>query len=210
MTDMHARGTGAAEAVPVRRSFLQLVEGDITTLEVEAFVFYARPTLELGSGFGSAIARRGGPAIKKALDAIGSIATTEAVVTTGGNLKARHIVHAAGPAFQEEQLEDKLRVTIANALRRAEERGITQIAFPPMGAGFYGVPLPLSAKLTIEAIAAHLSNSTGIREVVLCANDGRERAAFEAPLAALRSARLQAAHGSDEQGARLEANSLTP
>lgn len=182
MSDTHARGTAAVEAVPVHRSALRLVQGDITALDVEAFVFYARPTLELGSGFGSAIARRGGPAIKKALDAIGSIATTEAVVTSGGNLKAKHIVHAAGPAFQEERLEEKLRATIANALRRAEERGITQIAFPPMGAGFYGVPLPVSAKLTIEAIASHLSNSTGIREVVLCANDGRERAAFEAAL----------------------------
>ncbi len=186
MTDMHARGTGASEAVPVHRSFLRLVVGDITTLDVEAFVFYARPTLELGSGFGSAIARRGGPGIKKELDAIGSIAPTDAVVTSGGSLKAKHIVHAAGPSFQEAELEDKLRVTIVNALKRAEEQGIAQIAFPPMGAGFYGVPLARSAALTIEAITSHLSNSTGIREVVLCANDGRERVAFEAPLAVLK------------------------
>jgi len=186
---MHASGAAAAEAAPDRRSGLRVVTGDITALEVEAFVFYARPTLELGAGFGSAIVRRGGPAIKKALDAIGSIAPTEAVVTTGGNLKAKHIVHAAGPAFQEENLEEKLRATIANVLRRAEEQGISQIAFPPMGAGFYGVPLPLSVKLTIEAISAHLSSSGTIREVLLCANDGRERAAFEA---ALRSAHLQA------------------
>jgi len=189
LTDMHARGAAAAEAVPVHRGFLRLVEGDITALDVEAIVFYARPTLELGSGFGSAISRRGGPAIKKELDAIGSIAVTDAVVTTGGNLKAKHIVHAAGPAFQETALEEKLRATIANALKRAEERGITQIAFPPMGAGFYGVPLPVSAALTIEAISSHLSNSSGIREVVLCANDGRERAAFEAAMPAFKRAR---------------------
>ena len=189
MTDTHARGPAATEAVPFHHSTLRLVTADLTTLDVEAFVFYARPTLELGSGFGSAIARRGGPAIKKELDAIGSVALTDAVVTSGGNLKAKHIVHAAGPAFQEERLEEKLCATVANALRRAEERGITQIAFPAMGAGFYGVPLPLSAELTIKAISSHLSNNTSIREVVLCANDGRERAAFET---VLRSARLQA------------------
>lgn len=182
MTDKPAGGAGVAEAVAAQKGPLRIVTGDITALDVEAFVFYARPTLELGAGFGSAIVRRGGPAIKKALDAIGSIAPTEAVVTTGGNLKAKHIVHAAGPAFQEERLEEKLRATIANALRRAEEQGITQIAFPPMGAGFYGVPLPLSAKLTIEAISAHLSTGATIRDVILCANDGRERVAFEAAL----------------------------
>ncbi len=185
MTDNHARGPASTEAVPFHQSTLRLVTADVTTLDVEAFVFYARPTLELGSGFGSAIARRGGPAIKKELDAIGSVALTDAVVTSGGNLKAKHIVHAAGPAFQEERLEDKLRATVANVLRRAEERGIRQIAFPPMGAGFYGVPLPLCAELMVTAITAHLSNSTSIREVILCANDAREHAAFAARLAAL-------------------------
>lgn len=188
MTDMHARAAAVVEAVPVHRGFLRLVVADITTLDVEAFVFYARPTLELGSGFGSAIARRGGPAIKKELDAIGSIAPTEAVVTSGGNLKAKYIVHAAGPAFQEADLEQKLRATIAHTLEQAEARGITQIAFPPMGAGFYGVPLPLCAKLTVEAISSHLSNSTTIREVVLCANDGRERVAFETVVPAFKRA----------------------
>ena len=67
---------------------LRLIKGDITDLEVEAFVFYARPDLALGSGFGSAIARRGGQSIKKELDQIGKIQPTEAVITSGGDLKA--------------------------------------------------------------------------------------------------------------------------
>jgi O-acetyl-ADP-ribose deacetylase (regulator of RNase III) len=185
LTDIDAGGPEATGCVRVHRSVLRLVKADITTLDVEAFVFYARPSLALGSGFGNAIARRGGPAIKKELDGLGPIAPTDAVVTSGGNLKARHIVHAAGPVFQEAQLQDKLRATIVHALERAEERGVRQIAFPPMGAGFYGVPLPLCADLMVSTILSYLSNSTGIREVVLCANDARERAAFEARLAAL-------------------------
>ena len=171
--------------IPISKSGLRLVKADITALDAEAIVFYARPNLALGSGFGAAIARRGGASIKKELDQIGEIAVTEAVVTTAGELKAKYIVHAVGPAFQEENLEQKLRTTLVNALRRADERHIGQIAFPPMGAGFYGVPLPLCADLMLTTITRYLSNSTGIREVIICANDAREYRAFESKLATL-------------------------
>lgn len=184
MTDIHAQAVPAVQA-EVNQGVIRLAKEDITTLAVEAFVFYARSDLELGPGFGSAITRRGGPTVKKELDAVGSIPLTDAVITSGGNLAAKHIVHAVGPTFQEEGLEEKLRATIVSALKRAEERGITQIAFPPMGAGFYGVPLPLCAELMVTTIASHLSTETAIREVVLCANDQREFNAFTAALATL-------------------------
>jgi len=185
LTDIQTEEAAPGVSVPVHHGVVRLVRADITTLDVEAFVFYARPDLALGSGFGNAIARRGGPAIKKALDVIGSVAPTDAVVTPGGSLKARYIVHAAGPVFREDRLQEKLRTTIVNALRRAEERGIVQIAFPPMGAGFYGVPLPACVDVMLSTIGAYLSNSTGIREVVVCANDTREYAAFEPHVSAL-------------------------
>ena len=171
--------------IPVHRSVLRLVTGDITMMDAEAIVFYARPDLSLGSGFGSAIARRGGGAIKKELDDIGRVGVTEAVVTTGGTLKAKYIVHAVGPVFQEPDLEQKLRATVVQALTQADARGISQIAFPPMGAGFYGVALPVCADIMIAALTAYLSGTTGIREVILCANDAREYRVFEARLAAL-------------------------
>ncbi len=170
--------------VPLHGRLLRLIKDDLTALDVEAFVFYARPNLELGSGFGSAITRRGGPAIKKELDAIGSIAVTEAVVTTGGNLKAAHIVHAAGPAFQEPDIEAKLRATIVHALRAAEARGISQLALPAMGAGFYGVPLPVCVRIMVETLTKYLAAEPALREVIICANDGREYRAFEVALAA--------------------------
>lgn len=174
----------ASVTIPIRGRTLRLIKDDITALEVEAFVFYARPNLELGSGFGSAITRRGGPAIKKALEAIGSIGVTEAVVTTGGNLKAAHIVHAAGPAFQEPDLEAKLRATVLNAVRAAEASGIRQLALPAMGAGFYGIPLPVSVRVMVESLTRYLGGDTAMRDLVICANDGREFRAFEAALAA--------------------------
>jgi len=171
--------------IPMHKSVLRMVTADITSLDAEAIVFYARTNLALGSGFGAAIARRGGGAIKKELDKIGQIRVTEAVVTTAGELKATYIVHAAGPAFQEEDLEQKLRATIISALKCADEKSIAQIAFPPMGAGFYGVPLPVCADLMLGTFAAYLSTPTGIREVIICANDAREYRVFESKLAAL-------------------------
>jgi O-acetyl-ADP-ribose deacetylase (regulator of RNase III) len=157
---------------------LRLVQQDITDFEVEAIVFYARPDLSLGSGFGSAITRRAGPAVKAELDKIGSIKPTEAAITAAGEMKTRYIVHAAGPAFQEEQLEEKLRSTILNSLRCAEEKGIRQIAFPPMGAGFYGVSLPACREIMIRTIREHLAKGGAMREIVICANDPREYRAF--------------------------------
>jgi O-acetyl-ADP-ribose deacetylase (regulator of RNase III) len=157
---------------------IRLRVGDITDLAVEAFVFYARPNLSLGSGFGNAIATRGGSAIKGALDKIGNLPLTQAAVTTGGKLKAKYIVHAVGPAFQEEDLEEKLKQTVRNALKRAEESGIRQIAFPAMGAGFYGVPLDTCSQVMLRAFQECAVQGGGIREIIICANDAREYEAF--------------------------------
>ena len=163
----------------IQNCTLHLIQQDITDFEVEAIVFYARPDLALGSGFGSAITRRGGPAVKKELDKIGSINPTEAAITTAGNMKTSYIIHAAGPAFQEEQIEEKLRVTILNSLKCAEEKGIRHIAFPPMGAGFYGVPLSSCREIMFRTIREYLANGGAMSEIVICANDPREYRAFE-------------------------------
>jgi O-acetyl-ADP-ribose deacetylase (regulator of RNase III) len=174
-----------AESKALNKTVLRVVKGDITILDVEAFVFYARLDLALGSGFGTAIAQRGGPSIKKELDQIGRIRPTDAVVTSAGKLKARYIIHAAGPAFQEENLEEKLRATIRSVLRAAEEKNIKQVAFPAMGAGFYGISLPLCAEVMLWTISEYLANDTIIREVILCANDTRECVPLQLRLAML-------------------------
>ena len=158
----------------IRESTIRLVTGDIIDLEIDSFVYYAQSNLKLGSGFGTAITLRGGPSIQEELNKIGELQTTEAVVTAAGNLKAKSIIHAVGPAFQEENIEDKLRTTIANSLKKAETKGITSVAFPPIGAGFYGVPLNTSADITLKSIADYLSGDTRIREVVICLLDNRE------------------------------------
>jgi len=158
---------------------IRLTTGFIIDLNVDAIVFYAGSDLALGSGFGAAISAKGGPKVQEELKKIGRIEISEAAITSGGNLKAKYIIHAAGPRFQEENLEEKLRLTTLNALRRAEEINIQSLAFPAMGAGFYGVPLEVCARVTLEVARKYLEESKGLREVIFCLRDSREHKPFQ-------------------------------
>ncbi len=175
-----------AASVKVKNCNLRLQKGDITDLDIEAFVYYAREDLALGSGFGTAIAVRGGPTIQKELNEFGIIKMTEAVVSAAGEMKAKYIIHANGPKFQEEDLPEKLKQTILNSLAKAEEKGIKAIAFPPMGAGFYGVPLDQSAEITLNTIKEYLSGETNLDDVVVCLNDNREYILFDKKFSSLK------------------------
>ena len=106
-------------------------------------------------------------------------------MTSAGNMKAGYIVHAAGPAFQEEDTESKLSATLSNALRCAEEHSIAQIAVPPMGSGFYGIPLHNCAEIMFRTIRQYAARSTGIREIIICANDWHEYREFQKKMSAL-------------------------
>ena len=119
----------------IKENRIRIVKDDITTLEVDAFVFYASPDLQLGSGYGGAISMRGGPAIQEELKKFGTVETGAAVTTSGGELQAKYIVHAVGPRFQEADTEGKLKTATLNALRQAESKGVERLPFPPLGSG---------------------------------------------------------------------------
>jgi len=172
----------AVRETSVSAGVIRLVRGDITELEVDGFVFYASPNLALGSGFGTAISVRGGPAVQRELARLGPLAVGDAVVTGGGNLRARWIIHAVGPRFQEAGTEPKLAATVRSALRRADEQGMTRVALPAMGAGFYGIPNEVCARVMLETIRAHLADASGLREVVICVLDSPQFAAFRSRL----------------------------
>jgi O-acetyl-ADP-ribose deacetylase (regulator of RNase III) len=172
-----------SDSITVNGVPLRLIRDDITALDIECFVFYARPDLKLGSGFGTAVSVRGGPSIQEELNTLGPLAVTDVVSTSAGELKAKLIIHAVGPAFQEEQIESKLRATVTNALKEAERKGVTRIAFPAMGAGFYGVSLDVCADVMIGTIAEHLSAAkSSLEEVIICVLDNREFNPFRARL----------------------------
>jgi O-acetyl-ADP-ribose deacetylase (regulator of RNase III) len=164
---------------------VRLEKGDYTELETEAIVFYAREDLKLGSGYGNAISVRGGPQIKKELEAMGSVQVGEAVITSGGNLKTKWVIHAAGPKFQEADTTAKLHRTILSALMRAREKKLKQVVFPTMGAGFYGIELDQCASVMVEAFKAGL-NGQNPNEIVICALDNREYVPFQRELEKLK------------------------
>jgi O-acetyl-ADP-ribose deacetylase (regulator of RNase III) len=172
-------GTIMAEKL-IGDKILRLVRGDITEMEVEAFVFDITEDVKLGSGFGGAIQQRGGIVIQKQLDEIGNCPTGEAVVTEAGILKADWIIHANGPKFREEEEEAKLRKTVESALARAEEKGVKRLAFPPIGTGLYQVPLDLCTRVMVDTISQHLANGSTLEEVFIVAPDNREFKPFEA------------------------------
>lgn len=174
-----------APALRINRTAVRVTRDDITTLDVDAFVFYAQHDLQLGAGYGRAISVRGGLSIQKELDTLAPLETCQAVVTAAGELKARFIIHAVGPRFAEEDTEGKLRRTMANVLARAEQHALASLAFPPMGAGFYGIPPDLCARVMIEELARHLRVATGLDDVILCPLDTKQHRAFETALAAV-------------------------
>jgi len=161
---------------------LRLEKGDLTALDVEAVVLYAREDLQLGNGFGSAVKARGGLRIQEELDRIGSLAMGDAVVTSAGSMRMRYLIHACGPKFQEPELEPKLRRCVWAALEAAASQNCRSLAFPPMGAGFYGVPLELSARVMLESIRNFIAHPCSLEELTICVIDGREFHAFQSLL----------------------------
>jgi O-acetyl-ADP-ribose deacetylase len=177
-----------ADEFKINNKKVSLTMGFITDIpNVDGLVFYARPDLNLGSGFGAAIATQGGPKVQEELKKIGSANVTEVVVTGGGGLKAKWILHAVGPRFQEEKLEEKLERTILNTLKKAEEQKLKRIVFPAMGAGFYGVSLEACARISLEAVRGFLPQTDSLQEVLFCLRDSRELKPFQEQLRKMKS-----------------------
>ncbi|HKB66258.1 MAG TPA: O-acetyl-ADP-ribose deacetylase [Pyrinomonadaceae bacterium] len=152
-----------------------VVVGDITSLDVDAIVNAANATLLGGGGVDGAIHRIGGPAILAACREIRrtqypqGLPTGEAVITTGGNLPARHVIHTVGPIYgrhdgQEAQL---LKACYQNSLTLASQHGLTSIAFPAISTGAFGYPQPEAAQLASEIIKSYVLTDDQIREVRL-------------------------------------------
>ena len=147
---------------------LELFEGDITSLEVDAIVNAANEALAPGGGVCGAIHRAAGPALAAACRAIGHCPTGEARITPGFGLPARHVIHAVGPVWQGgAQGEAKLLAgCYAAALELAAENGCGSIAFPAISTGIYGYPLGPATDIAVATVKAGLGRHAGIRRVV--------------------------------------------
>jgi O-acetyl-ADP-ribose deacetylase (regulator of RNase III) len=158
-------------------SRIALREGDITQVKADAIVNAANSGLWMGAGVAGAIKRAGGKGIEDEAVRQGPIAVGEAVVTSAGTLEARYVIHAA--AMGTDLVTDAMKIEHAtrNSLLRAEELGISSIAFPALGTGVGGFPLDEAARTMVETTRQHLSSGSCLEEVIFVLYDHE---AFEA------------------------------
>lgn len=157
-------------------------QGDLTESGCEAIVNAANTDLILGAGVAGAIRTRGGPQIQTECDQIGPIALGEAAITTGGNLRTRYVIHAAGMHLGGRASERSLRDATRNSLKRATEKGITSVAFPAIGTGVAGFPIKRCAEVMLEEIRDYLEKQSLPERVEMVLFDQAALSAFEQAL----------------------------
>lgn len=154
--------------VNIGNRILELTEGDITEMETDAIVNAANAQLILGGGVAGAIRRKGGPEIQKECNKIGGTFVGGAVITTGGNLKAKHVIHAVGPRMGEGSEDEKLRNATLNSLKLADQNKLKSIAFPAISTGIFGFPIQRCAEIMLRTAIDYLKDPTSLEKVVFC------------------------------------------
>jgi O-acetyl-ADP-ribose deacetylase (regulator of RNase III) len=138
--------------VAVGKSKLELVQGDITQQDTEAIVNAANPSLLGGGGVDGAIHRAGGPQILEECRTIGGCPPGQARITTGGRLKAGHVIHTVGPIYHGGRRGEPeiLASAYRSSLELASQHGIKSVAFPSISTGAYGYPIGLAAPIALR------------------------------------------------------------
>ena len=183
--------------VQINHTTLELIKGDITEMDTDAIVNAANERLAHGGGVAGVISRKGGPAIQRESDAWvrqhGRVPTGSAAITSGGNLKARHVIHAVGPVYDgTPRSAELLASAVRAALRIADKHGIESIALPAISTGIFGYPMEEASRVMLQAAIEYLREArperypepvegpsrreTGLERVVFCLYG---RSAFE-------------------------------
>jgi len=157
--------------IKINKSILSLVQGDLTEQSTDAIVNAANEALILGGGVAGAIRTKGGPAIQKECDAIAEsrrVGIGGAVITTGGKLKAKHVIHAVGPRMGEGDEDRKLRDATLNSLKLADQHKLQSLAFPAISTGIFGFPMERCAQIMLKTTIDYLHSQPQLKEVVFC------------------------------------------
>ena len=160
---------------------IEVVEGDIARLPVDAIVNAANDRLWMGGGVAGAIKRAGGDEIEREAIAKGPIEVGDAVATGGGRLSARWVIHGAVMGQDLRTDEDTVRRTTRRCLELADELGAETLALPALGTGVGGFPLDRCAQAMTDVVAAYEPDS--LRRVVFAVFGEEARQAFEIALA---------------------------
>jgi O-acetyl-ADP-ribose deacetylase (regulator of RNase III) len=170
----------------VGNAILQLIKGDITEVEVDAIVNAANSSLMGGGGVDGAIHRKGGPKILEECKRIRAtewpdgLPTGKAVITSGGNLKAKFVIHTVGPVwlggFHVEA--ELLKQAYRNSLKLATAKGIKTIAFPSISTGAYGYPIEDASRIAIGAVKDFLEKEDKLERVIFVLFSDRDYSVY--------------------------------
>ena len=167
-------------------SRLSIVQGDITQQDTDAIVNAANPELRNGSGVCGAIFKAGGQVIHEECryirNRIGSIPTGQAVITFGGNLKARHVIHTVGPVWSDGCHDEPILLARAyrESLKLAVSDGLKTVSFPSISTGAYGYPIELAARIALQTVISFLKGDSTLEEVVFVLFDDDATSVYEA------------------------------
>src|SRR5512135_490955 len=163
---------------------IEIVEGDITTLDVDAIVNAANSALAPGGGVCGAIHRAAGPELAAECRRVGNCPTGEARLTRGFRLPARFVIHAVGPVWRGGGAdEDRLLASCyRNSLALAVEHGIRSIAFPAISTGIYGFPAERAAGIAMAEVRRFLAADPSLDRVIFCCFDEAARAHYRRAL----------------------------
>lgn len=182
MAETTENQTGNRVIVTLDHTQLELVEGDLTDLEVDAIVNAANEQLQLGTGVAGAIRKKGGPSIQEECNRIGGTPVGTAVMTGAGHLKARQVIHAVGPRMGEGDEDKKLAAAVRSALALADRRGMKSIALPAISTGNFGFPIDRAARIMLTEVHRFLQGGTKLDRVVLCLHGEEAFGAFKREL----------------------------
>ncbi|MDM8000293.1 MAG: O-acetyl-ADP-ribose deacetylase [Dehalococcoidia bacterium] len=165
--------------VLINKTKLTLIQGDITKQATDAIVNAANSSLMGGGGVDGAIHRAGGPAIleecKKIVAQQGRLPTGKAVITTGGDLKAKYVIHTVGPVWHGGNRSEAALLASAykESLALAVARGLKTVSFPSISTGAYGYPVDSAAAVALQTVVEFLRQKPPLQEVVFVLFDNR-------------------------------------
>jgi O-acetyl-ADP-ribose deacetylase (regulator of RNase III) len=168
--------------VSIGNKEIEVIRGDITEADTEAIVNAANNHLWMGAGVAGAIKRKGGIEIEQEALSKSPIKVGEAVITGGGRLKAKYVIHAAGMGQDLQTDATKVKEATRNSLKLAESHKISSIAFPAIGTGVGGFPTDECAEIMVSEAASFLQKSKYVRKVMLVLFDESTTNAFQVAL----------------------------
>ena len=179
--------------VYINRTKLSLIQGDITEQETDALVNAANSSLMGGGGVDGAIHRAGGPTILEECKRIRAemehpLPTGQAVITSGGNLKARYVIHTVGPIWRGGNARETelLASAYRQSLKLAVQHNLTSVSFPSISTGAYGYPVEEASRVALEAVIDFLKREISLQVVVFVLYDKYTYETYRRTLESLR------------------------